>query len=273
MDVERRGSALWLWINRPKYSNSLSPDVLDGLSAGLDQAEADGAIRSVVVAARGSVFCAGADLKHIRAIVSEPVEHLGRSAFTSYLRHAGRTFQRLEAFPKPVVAAVQGLVVAGGLELILCCDVVFAADAARIGDGHSVFGLIPGGGGSVRLTRRVGVSRAKFLMFSGETYPAAKLTNTDLVTEVVPSDRLEQAVDQFTSLLARRSPTGLRRMKYLADVACDVTQEAGLQMELAESAAHEKTIDFHEGIAAFLEGRAPVFDDLIAGHGQEPSNA
>jgi len=112
------------------------------------------------------VFSAGADLKHVQSLVGESTADT-QSPLGDYLRRARQVFDRIEGFPKPVIAAVHGLVIAGGLELVLCCDLVIAAESAKIGDGHSVNGFIPGGGGSVRLTRRLGPSRAKFLMFTG----------------------------------------------------------------------------------------------------------
>lgn len=257
--VERRGSALWLRLNRPERMNGISPEILAGLEAGLDRAEQDPGVRAVVITSTGPAFCAGADLTHVRTLVEESGGH------QAFLREAGRVLCRIEDFPMPVVAAVQGLALAGGLELLLCTDLVVAAESARIGDGHANYGLLPGGGGSIRLPRRVGPARARYLLFTGDALPARDLLDTDLITVVAPDDELGDAVDRIVAKIARKSPSGLRRMKELVADGMEVPQAVGLRMELQQSAAHEQSPDFSEGLAAFFGKRSPRFGDLPAG--------
>ena len=255
---ERRSDTLWLWLDRPEQSNAISPDVVQGLDRGLDAAESDASIRSVVLAANGPVFCAGADLTHVRTLLDAPSSGTD-SPMSAFLRRVGQTLDRLERLPKPVIAAVQGPAIAGGLELILCCDLVVAGRSATFADGHAQFGFIPGGGASVRLTRRIGLSRAKHLMFTGSAVPAEGLIGTDLLTDVVDDAELVPAVTRLTDAIARRSPIGLQRMKQLAAGAWDTPLETALRMELDQAALHERSHDLAEGIDAFTHKRRPIF--------------
>lgn len=253
--IERRGSALWLRLNRPDSLNGISPKILAGLEAGLDQAEQDADVRAVVITATGRAFCAGADLAHVRRAIDEQGGH------QQFLHEAGRVLNRVEAFGLPVIAAVQGIALAGGLELLLCADLVVAAESARIGDAHANFGLLPGGGGSIRLPRRIGPARAKYLLFTGDALPARDFLDTDLVNRVVPDEGLTAAVDEIVEKIARKSASGIRRMKELVSDGLEVPQAVGLRMELQQSAAHEQSNDFSEGLAAFFDKRAPRFTD------------
>ena len=255
--TERRGPALWLRLNRPKALNGLAPALLDAIEAGLEIAEADGEVHAVVLAAEGRVFSAGADLKYARSLLADPDTAADRQA--EFLRRVGRTLDRVEAFPKPVIAAVQGLTLAGGLELVLCADLVIAARSAGFGDAHANYGLLPGGGASVRLARRVGLSRAKLMMFTGTPQPAAELAHTDLVTALVEDDQLVAEVDRVTASIAAKSPLGLARMKQLANDGVESPAPAALRREIEVSVLHVHSADFREGLDAFNTKRTPKF--------------
>jgi enoyl-CoA hydratase/carnithine racemase len=256
---ERRGAALWLRLNRPDKLNGLNQTVLDGLTAGLDAAEADRAVRAVVVTAAGRAFCAGADLAYARSLADGPQPDGPYSAGQLFLRRVGPVLDRIESFGRPVIAAVNGLAVGGGLELLLACDFAIAARSARLGDGHAVYGQIPGGGASVRLTRRLGLSRAKHLMFTGELFPAEHFRDTDLLAAVVDDDALVEEVDRIVEVIATRSPVGLAAMKRLANDGIEVPVAVGTRIELEASALHERSEDWREGITAFTEKRTPHF--------------
>jgi enoyl-CoA hydratase len=245
-----RSDAVWAQLNRPEALNALSPPVVAGLGRAIELAEELPAVRALVISAVGRVFCAGADLKFLQ---SSP-EH--RAAF---LRSVGELFSRLEACARPVVAAVNGLALAGGLELVLSCDLVYASESARFGDAHSNYGLIPGGGGSVRLPRRIGLNHAKYLMFTGETVPASSPVLSGLVNCIVPDGELDAAVEQLVQKLAAKSPLGLQRMKQLLNDAMEQSVATGLRLELAASDAHAMSADMQEGLAAFAEKRSPRF--------------
>jgi len=248
--VQRRGPALWARLDRPDALNALTVAVSDGLDAAMDAAQ-DPDVRALVITGRGPAFCAGADLKAIRAADGD---------FVGFLRRVGAAFDRLEAFPKPVIAAVNGVAVAGGLELLLCCDLVIAAEGARIGDAHANYGLLPGAGSSVRLARRIGITRAKHLLFTGAMVPAHELVAAGLVNAVVSGGELEAAVDELVVTLAAKSALGLARVKRLADDALETPVPVGLRAELAAGELHAASHDMNEGLAAFAEKRTPRFE-------------
>ncbi len=257
---ERRGGALWLRLNRPQVLNAISPQVLEELERGLDRAEADAEIFCVVIAAEGRVFCAGADLKYVDSLVNGDDAREGvRDEQQGFLRIVASTFNRIEAFPKPVIAAVHALAVAGGLELVLCCDLVIAADSARFGDAHGNYGLVAGGGGTIRLARRLGPARAKHLLFTGENFPAADFLGTDLVNAVVPDDELDSNVARLVDSIAAKSPLALRLNKELVNDGLEAPLDIALRMERQACALHEQSYDLREGVAAFNAKRRPKF--------------
>ena len=247
--VRADGATLWLQLNRPEALNSISLDAIDLLQEGLDQAARDSSVAAVALTGTGRAFCAGADLKTVGA---------GGKA-GELRRRLGPLLSRIESFDKPVLAAVNGLALAGGLELLLACDLVFAAESARIGDGHSNYGLLPGGGATVRLPRVVGRTRALEMFYSGELYDAATLERWGLVNRVVPGDDLIAAVNQWGARLAAKSPLGIARMKHLVRDTGDQPTATGLSLELSVSALHEKSHDMTEGVNAFVEKRRPAF--------------
>lgn len=250
---ERRRGASWMTLNRPDALNALTVSVMEDLDAGLSQVEHDDDVRVLVLTGRGRAFCAGVDLKAL-AEHGDP-----RRATLVFMEKANPILERLERFEKPVIAAVNGLALAGGLELVLCCDLVVAASGARFGDAHANYGLIPGGGASVRLPRKIGVTRSKYLLFSGQTVSAKFMREAGLVNEVVPDAELHQAVDTLVTVLAAKSPLGLQRMKRLVDNGLRQSPEAALALETALALDHCTSADAQEGLAAFAEKRPPRF--------------
>jgi enoyl-CoA hydratase/carnithine racemase len=257
--VDRRGAALWATLDRPRSLNGITPDTVTGLHAALDRAESDPTVRAVVLAAAGRVFCAGADLSHVGGTRRVEVADAAPDGLREFLEAVGGLLDRIEAFGKPVVAAVQGLAVAGGLELVLACDIVVAARSAAFGDAHANYGLLPGGGASVRLPRRVGPSTARQLMFTGATVPAADLAHTDLVTHLVDDADLAATVDELVDSIAAKSPLGIARMKELLLAGVALPAEEALRREIDAAAEHAHSADFAEGLAAFADRRRPVF--------------
>ena len=248
---EVRGGAAWITLNRPAALNAISPTVIRELDQALDRAQAAPGLRAVVLGARGRAFCAGADLKALRDAGEDNA---------AFLDSVLAVMNRLERFPLPVIAAVNGMALAGGLELLLCCDLVVAAESAKIGDAHANYGLLPGGGGSVRLPRKIGPTRAKYLMYTGEFVPAADLVAAGLVNEVVPDAELGAAVERLVGKIATKSPLGLRRMKGLVDDGLDQPSEVALRAEILVGELHARSFDMQEGLAAFNEKRRPRFE-------------
>lgn len=250
--AEVRNRSMWIRLNRPGAMNSLTPELLLGLDQALEEAEHRVDIVSVVLTGTGRAFCAGADLKYVRS-------QAGENGTGQFLQDVLRTMTRLDRFPKPVIAALNGITLAGGLELVLCCDLVIAARSTKIGDAHANYGLLPGGGSSVRLPRVIGVNRAKYLLFTGDFASATEMMEAGLVNQVVDDDQLEVAAQKLADRMAGKSPLGLRRMKALVDDGLEQTEATALRLELLASEAHGYSADLREGLAAFEAKRPPNF--------------
>ncbi len=253
--VDHDGPVTWISLNRPDQLNALSGAVRDGLRDALDQIERSPECRVIVVTGVGRAFCAGGDLKEFKEMLAAD----RRQEMIDSVRGMSATLLRLERSSRPVIAAVNGDAIAGGLEIILCCDLVVASQAARIGDGHLRYGVLPGGGGSVRLMRKVPANVAKHLMLTGEVVPASDMMHWGLVNRVVAPEELLPAVSQLASSLAALSPLALAHIKRLANDSSDRPLEACLEDELSTFGSYLNSHDFHEGIAAFSERRAPRF--------------
>lgn len=246
-----RDSALWLTLNRPDRLNSLSMEMVREISDVLDRTENNSEVKSIVITGTGRAFCAGADLKDAGNGAS-PLNARLYGSISSMLR-------QLELLPKPVIAAINGIAVAGGLELALCCDIVVADRTAAIGDAHARYGLLPGGGGSVRLPRAVGATRAKYMMFTAKTFTAEEMRDWGLIQEVVEPGNLVSAVDDLTEILAAKSPLGLKRMKQLIDNGLDQPLVSALAAEQITCELHDASQDRNEGLSAFMARRSPKF--------------
>jgi enoyl-CoA hydratase len=254
IEVARDGDVIWLTLDRPEAMNSIDPTMLTELDAVLTDVEQDQSIRCFVVRGRGRAFCSGTDLKASAAAAEVPGGQL------ALFEAIGRVFDRIAALRMPTVAAVHGWVLAGGLELALCCDLIVAAKTTRIGDFHARYGQLPGGGATVRLTRSIGARRTKYLMFSAEVMTAATMMDWGLVAQVVPDDERDEAVSALAAKLASHSPLGLQRMKELVDRAADSPITTALRAEQLLCGAHVLSADAREGLAAFQEKREPVFE-------------
>ncbi|MEE9102617.1 MULTISPECIES: enoyl-CoA hydratase/isomerase family protein [Pseudomonas] len=247
---EVKGQVGWITLSRPKAMNALNPEMLQAMVECLKAWEVDADVRVVALTATGPAFCAGADLKVAGA--PQPGE-------MDLLDNIVAFFDRLRVFPKPVIAAVNGLALAGGLETVLCCDFVIAAESARFGDAHSNFGVFPGGGGAAILPRKIPENVAKYLLFTGDSLPAQDMKTYGLVSEVVPDGELLARVQAIGDKLAEKSPLVLRRMKRVADEAADKSRADALRHELLELRNHQRSYDIAEGLRAFAEKRKPAF--------------
>lgn len=246
------GAVGWLTMDRPTAMNSLNRDMIAGLVERLNAWRDDPAVRVVVITGNGRAFCAGADLKEAAADTAEP----GQKDFLDLVVDF---FNTLRAFPKPVIAAVNGLALAGGLEIVLACDVVLAAESARLGDAHSNFGVFPGAGGAAILPRKVPVNVARYLLFTGDSLSAAELKGYGLVNEVLPDAELAARAQTLAEKLAKKSPLVLARMKRVANEAADKNAADALRHELLELRDHRRSYDVWEGLRAFAEKREPQF--------------
>lgn len=255
--VDDRETEVWITLNRPDALNAISATMMAELEGALDAVEDRRTLAALVITGAGRAFCAGVDLKGARERVSGDSPAEANAAFLDRLR---LLLLRVEQFPAPVIAAVNGLALAGGLELVLCCDLVVAAQSAKFGDAHANYGLVPGGGSSVRLPRKVGVSRAKQLIYTGDFLPAETLADWGLVNQVVADGNLAAAVADMAAALASKSPTGLATMKRMVDRGQELGLDDALRHELALNADHAASFDRAEGLAAFAEKRKPRFE-------------
>nr|WP_176220291.1 enoyl-CoA hydratase/isomerase family protein [Nocardia donostiensis] len=256
---ERRGPAAWITLNRPAAHNALSPEVVVGIADGLRQAEEDKDTRVVVLAGNGPSFCAGADLKRVMARGSGAA---GARALSGFLHSVGGVCAQISRHPLPVIAAVHGNVIAGGFELMLACDLVVAAEDAVLSDGHARFGMFPGAGSAVRLPRKIGSTRAKYLLFTAEPWDAARMRDCGVVNETVPADALSARVQALAEQLATHSAAGLAAMKRVVEEGMDQPLDQALALEIAECERYVASGgDFDEGLRAFVERRTPQFSD------------
>ncbi|MEA5456299.1 enoyl-CoA hydratase/isomerase family protein [Sinomonas sp. JGH33] len=245
------GPVGWIRLNRPEALNALNADLVPQLDAALTRFEQDPAIRVLVITGTGRAFCAGGDLNSF-----DPEE---KDTVHVFLERAAETLEHIPSIQKPVIAALNGVTAAGGLEIAMACDLVIAARSVRIGDGHANFGLLPGAGGAVRLARAVGPARAKYLSFTGQLFPADFFLSWGLVNEVVDDDELDQRVQELAETIAAKSPIVLAGAKQLIDESFDQPLEAGLRAERIAMYAHMQTQDMREGLAAFAEKRTPHY--------------
>lgn len=250
---EKQDGIAKITLNRPEKLNAIDEQTVLDLQAVIDEIERDDTIRVVILASTGRAWSAGADLARMRSIVGDANE------MYKFARLWHQVFNSFENLGKPTIAAIQGFVLAGGLELMMVCDLAVASEQAQIGDAHANYGMIPGGGGTQRLPRLIGLRRAKELMFTGDFLSAKEAERFGLVNKVVPADRLEAAVMELAQKIAEKSPLGLRHMKYLANSSREADLHSGLDMEILASQVHFSSEDAKEGTTAFVEKRKPVF--------------
>ena len=241
----------FITLSRPEKRNSLTQKMFDELNLAVGKAAEHDNLRVLVIKGDGNTFCAGDDLAELVAMSPSQVR--------SFLTRAQDTFSRLESLEVPVIASVEGYALGGGLELALACDLILASSDAVLGLPETNLGVIPGLGGTIRLPRRVGLGRAKELIYSGRTVPADEAVNIGLVEAVYPSQEFEANVMEYVRLLASKSPSALTLAKSTINKGMDASLEAGLALE-REAFAHCFALpDAKEGISAFLEKRKPVF--------------
>lgn len=247
------GAVARILLNRPDQLNAISPELLDDLDAACAAIEARAAVKAVTLTGAGRAFCAGADLRAVRALSPDAAR------WNAFMRRWHQVFDRVEALPVPVVAGVHGFALAGGLELLLVADLVVADAEARIGDQHANFGLVAGGGGSQRLPRLIGERRAKELMFLGGWLSAEQALAWGLVNRVAPAGTVAGVVAEVAGAIGAGSGSAARTVKAMVGRGRDMDLASALAMERALVAEHMRSADAAEGLAAFREKRKPRF--------------
>jgi len=248
--LEKKKGVAKITLNRPQVLNSLDTRTLKELEAAAGNIKDDPSIRVVVITATGRAFCTGADMTG------------GDSAdwnLENFLRLWNRAFSAIEDLTMPVIASINGMAYGGGLELVMVCDLAIAAEDAKLSDQHANFGLVPGGGASQRLPRRVGVTKAKELLYTGDRISPAEAERIGLINKAVLADKLEEATNELVTKLLSKSPMALKAVKRLVNRGMDCSLDAGLEMEIIAANAHGYSEDIKEGLAAFIERRPPKF--------------
>lgn len=249
--VERRDRVLLLTLNRPEKLNALSKDLLRQLSDALSNAERDSHLACAVLTGAGRAFAAGAD-------ISDMLER-GVASYSDPDRLAW--WRAIENFGKPLIAAVNGLALGGGLELALLCDIAIAAENARFAAPEIKIGSFPGDGGTQRLPRLVGKSFAMQMILTGEMVDAALAEKKGLVSEVVPREQLLPRALEIAALIAEHSIAVTPYAKKAVLASFEHPLEEGLNIERRLTIEAFKTEDRSEGLRAFAEKRKPDFKD------------
>jgi enoyl-CoA hydratase len=253
INTEHDGAIAVVTIDNPPM-NALSSALLEQLEEEIDRLDGDDGTRAIVLRGSGErAFVAGADIKEF------PAMRESTAADGGAVRGLHRVGQRMDAARTPFVAAIQGYCLGGGLELAMCCDVRVCADDARLGQPEIKLGLIPGGGGTQRLPRLVGVGRALLLNLGGEFIDAATAYDWGLVEKVVPRDELQAAAGDIAATFAARSPVAVAVVRELARTTRDLSLEEGLRREADGFRRCLTSEDGQEGVAAFIEKREPRF--------------
>jgi enoyl-CoA hydratase len=255
LKCELEGPVAILSLNRPEKLNALSNELLGALTDTLDQIELDRGVRSVVITGTGRAFSAGADIAafqtHMRAGSQEAVAR--------FMRPGHRMTRRIESFPKPVIAAVNGLAFGGGCELVEATHIAIAADSATFSKAEINIGIIPTFGGTQRLPRNVGRKAATELILTGRVFEASEAAKLGLVNRVVArADLLRTALDLALEL-ASKPPLTLAAALTAIHRGMDASIDDGLAIEEAAFTRIVATHDAQEGVAAFVEKRSPAF--------------
>ncbi len=239
-------------INRPPVLNALNQETLRELQQALTEVEGKGEVRAVVLTGEGEkAFVAGADVAEMKAMT--PAEAL------AFSRLGHDTLGMIEDLTKPVIAAVNGFALGGGLEIALACDFIFASEKAKLGLPEVTLGIFPGFGGTQRLPRLIGTGRAKELIFTGKMIDAQEAFDLGIVNKVFPPDTLMEEATKTARTIARNGPVAVSMAKSSVNAGYDMGGSEGEAIEITAWANTFATDDQKEGMGAFLEKRKPQF--------------
>jgi enoyl-CoA hydratase/carnithine racemase len=257
VDFTRRDAGGWLTLSRPARRNALTPQLVADLHRALDACDDDPEVRAVVITGAGDAFCAGADLDYLRRRLDEAD---GCAAFIAELLNPlWSALRRLRESGRPVIAAVNGPCFAGGVELLVTCDLVIASEAAVFCDAHALRGLAPAIGGAAGLVATLGAPRARRLLMLAEPLGPHQLAEAGLVSEVVPAALLAARAQELVALLARRSPASIAAAKRGVQRCEPRPWDELVGEDMAEFRNLWSGPDLREGIQAFAERREPRF--------------
>lgn len=248
--VETRGAVGLITFNRPKALNALCDALVRELGLALDAFEADDTVGAIVLTGSERAFAAGADIK----------EMVGKSFVDCYVEDfITDGWERVTTCRKPIIAAVAGFALGGGCEMAMMCDTIIAAESAKFGQPEITLGIIPGSGGTQRLTRAVGKAKAMELVLTGRMMDAAEAERGGLVSRVVPNDKLLEEALKIGAQIAGLSRPSVLAAKEAVNRAFETTLAEGVRFERRLFHAMFATEDQKEGMAAFIEKRKPAF--------------
>lgn len=252
LKVEREQSTLWLILNRPHRLNTFNDVLMEELADALDTAEKDPSIKCVVITGDGDrAFSAGADVTMFPKATPVKAEEFSRIG--------QKVFGKIEEMSKPVIAAINGFALGGGLELALACDFRIAAEHAELGSPEISLGLIPGWGGTQRLVRIVGLARAKEMIMMGNKLKADEALRIGLVYKVVHFEKLREETSALAQRLCEGPPVAMKYAKHALNFGSQVPLEAGLRIEAGLMGLAFSTEDLKEGVEALFSKRKPEF--------------
>ncbi|PPR27102.1 MAG: putative enoyl-CoA hydratase echA8 [Alphaproteobacteria bacterium MarineAlpha10_Bin1] len=249
--LDRTERVAKITLNRPKALNALNSDLIAELNAALDDVEADDAIGAIVLTGSEKAFAAGADIKEMQTknfIDAQTGDFIG-------------PWSRITQCRKPVIAAVAGYALGGGCELAMMCDFIIAADNAKFGQPEITLGVIPGAGGTQRLTRAIGKAKAMEMILSGRMIGAEEAERANLVSRVVPAAELLDEVMKVAERIAHLSQPIVAMAKTAVNRAFETSLEEGIRFEKAIFYSTFATEDQKEGMAAFIAKREPSFSN------------
>ncbi|MBA3011175.1 MAG: enoyl-CoA hydratase/isomerase family protein [Proteobacteria bacterium] len=250
--VEEKNQAILLTLNRPEVMNCLNFDLLYALRDKIDAIQYKTDIRCAIITGFGEKsFCAGADLKERATLTPDQVKK-----FILTIRNLLTSLQNL---PIPVISAINGIALGGGTEVALASDIRIAADTASMGLTEARLAIIPGGGGTQRLPRIIGVAKAKELIFTGRRVDAKEALEIGLVNKVVPRENLLDACMEMAGMIAETGPIAVEMAKYAIDKGIETDLATGLAIESNAYRVTIPTEDRVEGLTAFREKRKPVY--------------
>jgi enoyl-CoA hydratase len=249
---QREGNVAILKFNRPKALNAVNPDVFKEMNDALDKIVSDRTLKALVLTGEGEKsFVAGADIAHM--VTLSPLQ------FKEFSLYGQAFLFRLEKLHMPVIACVNGFALGGGCEIAMACDFIYAAETARFGQPEITLGVIPGFGGTQRLSRIVGKAMAKELCMTGAMINAQEAKNIGLVNKVFPKEVLWEETMKIAAGIARKGKVALRAIKECIERGLDVDLQDGCYMESDAFALTATSPDQKEGMTAFLEKREPEF--------------
>jgi enoyl-CoA hydratase len=253
LSVTKEAQTIVVQLNRQKSKNSLNMKMKEELDSVLDEIEQDDEARVVILTGGKNLFCAGSDIKERASI------KMNQYDFYFSQRKTEELFCRLEDFQKPVIAAIGGVAVGGGLEMALACDLRIASEKAMFGLPEVKIGIMPAGGGTQRLPRLIGITKAKELLYTGQMFNAQSAFQMGILNDVVQSDHLLDAAKKLAEKIIENPPLSVKLIKRAINVGVQLDLKSALEYEVSYAAMLYASKDREEGFNAFIEKRKPDY--------------